>query len=467
MVFSSLTFIVFFLPLVLGFYFLCPNPRHKNAVLLLFSLVFYAWGEPKWLFVMLLVVAVNYLSGILMLASQSKTGRFVSMMFGVATGLGFLFYFKYCGFFVDNVTALFGEKSSFDAPVLPIGISFYTFQVLTYTIDVYKFKVRPQKNFFRLLMYVSFFPQLIAGPIVNYKDIEKQLRKRTVTLDGFYNGFVRFCYGLSKKILLANSCGRVLENLEKANVTSVGGAWLITVFFGLQLYFDFSGYSSMAIGLGKMFGFDFAENFNYPYAADSVTDFWRRWHISLGAFFREYVYIPLGGNRKGKARTIVNLLIVWAFTGIWHGSAWNFLFWGLYYGILLILEKFVFAGVKKHIPKFVNIAITLFFVFIGWSIFYFTDTARLGTHLLRMFGRGTTGLFDRTSLYYVKRNIGLIVISVIACIPFKKLTDRISADKKLKPVFEATKAVFATVLLIVSIAWLVSQSYNPFLYFRF
>lgn len=436
-------------------------------MLLLFSLVFYAWGEPKWIFVMLLTVTTNYLSGILISISHSKTGRFFSMLLGVVSGLGFLIYFKYCGFILDNFKALTGIETAFKAPVLPIGISFYTFQVLTYTIDVYKGKVKVQRSWFRLLLYVCFFPQLIAGPIVNYKDIEKQLRKRTVTVDGFYNGFIRFCLGFAKKILLANNCGQIVDSLEKAGITSVGGSWLLAVAFAFQLYFDFSGYSSMAIGLGKMFGFDFLENFDYPYAADSITDFWRRWHISLGAFFREYVYIPLGGNRVGVLRNVLNIFVVWALTGIWHGASWNFVIWGVYYGVLLILEKFLFKKLKNHLPKAVNVAVTLFFVVIGWSIFYFTDMAQMTAQISHMFGIGANGFFDRTTLFYLKRNFGLLIISVLTCIPWDGLKKKAFKNAKIEKFCECARPVAATVLLMLSIAVLVSQSYNPFLYFRF
>lgn len=466
MVFSSLTFLAFFLPLVLACYFICSNARHRNAVLLVFSLVFYAWGEPKWIFVMLLTVTTNYLSGKLINIARTKAGRFFGMLFGVATGLGFLIYFKYCGFILDNFKALTGIETAFKAPVLPIGISFYTFQVLTYTIDVYRGKVKVQRNFFDLLLYVSFFPQLIAGPIVNYKDIERQLQKRTITLDGFYDGFIRFCLGLAKKVLLANNCGQIVDNLQKAGVSSVGGAWLLAIAFALQLYFDFSGYSSMAIGLGKMFGFEFLENFNFPYAADSITDFWRRWHISLGSFFREYVYIPLGGNRVGVFRNILNILIVWALTGIWHGASWNFMLWGVYYGILLIIEKFLLKKVKAAMPKAVNIIVTLFFVLIGWCLFYFTDMSQAMTQISHMFGIGSSGLFDSTSLYYVKRNLGLLIISVLTCIPWPSIlkTDKETGFVKFLNVI---KPIVATAFLLLSICALVGQSYNPFLYFRF
>lgn len=463
MVFSSLTFLIFFLPLVLIAYFL--SGKYKNVVLLIFSLVFYAWGEPKWIFVMLLTVSVNYLAGIMISRSSRRAVKKIWMLFGVVLGLGFLFYFKYCGFILDNLSNIFGFETSFVAPVLPIGISFYTFQVLTYTIDVYRSKVDVQRNFFKLLLYVSFFPQLIAGPIVNYKDIAKELDHRRITGRDFYQGLMRFLIGFCKKILLANTCGEVVTAIDEASSMSIAGAWLLAFTYALQIYFDFSGYSDMAIGMGRMFGFHFLENFDHPYISRSVTEFWRRWHMSLGSFFREYVYIPLGGNRKGKLCQIRNIIVVWALTGIWHGASWNFMFWGLYYALLLIIEKLFMLKVSEKMPRVVTIPVTFFFVLIGWVLFYYTDFSEMVAHLSCMFGLSGAALCDSFAIYYFKRYIGFIALGVLACFDWSKLADKL--PKKPKKILEIAKPIVITPLFFIALFMLVGQSYNPFLYFRF
>ncbi len=465
MVFSSLTFLIFFFPLVILFYFIIKNEKYRNAVLLIFSLLFYAWGEPKWIFVMLFTVGINYLCGIVI--SRSQKGKLFWVIAGAGISLAFLFYFKYSGFVVDNLEKIIGFDSGFKAPVLPIGISFYTFQVLTYTVDVYRGKVEVQKSFWKLLLYVSFFPQLIAGPIVNYKDIEKSLGKRTITLEDFYQGFIRFVIGLSKKILIANTCGELTSKLT--GELSVAGAWLLAVAYALQIYFDFSGYSDMAIGIGRIFGFKFLENFNYPYISKSITEFWRRWHISLGAFFREYVYIPMGGNRVSKIKLIRNIMFVWLLTGIWHGASWNFLIWGLYYGILLLIEKFFMHKVKEKIPAAINIIFTLVFILVGWVLFYYVDIMDGINHLGIMFGAIKAKLVDANAIYYFKEYLGFILLGIMASIPWKQIFAKgcKKAPKAMEVVFTCVKPVIITVLLAVSIAMLVGQSYNPFLYFRF
>ncbi len=466
MVFSSLTFLLFFLPLVIVFYYIFRNEKYRNGVLLLFSLVFYAWGEPKWILVMLLTVGINYLCGIVL--SRCDKGRLFWVILGAGLSLLCLFYFKYSGFVVDNLEKLLGFDCGFVAPVLPIGISFYTFQVLTYTVDVYRGKVEVQKNFFKLLLYVSFFPQLIAGPIVNYKDIEKSLGKRQVTMEDFYQGFMRFVIGLAKKILIANTCGELTEKLGGGEF-SVAGAWLLAVAYALQIYFDFSGYSDMAIGIGRMFGFHFLENFNYPYISKSITEFWRRWHISLGAFFREYVYIPMGGNRVSGIKLVRNIMFVWLLTGIWHGASWNFLIWGVYYGILLLIEKLVMLKIKEKIPTVFNILFTLVFVLVGWVLFYYVDIGDGIKHLGVMFGVVKAKLVDANAVYYFKEYLGFLIIGVLACIPWKQLIDKIFASKPKVAAGIAMwlKPVVITILLAVSLGMLVGQSYNPFLYFRF
>ena len=475
MVFSSVTFLVFFLPTVLASYYISKNASWRNGVLITLSLFFYAWGEPRWISVLLLTVLVNYVCGIAMGRTERPLVRTVWMLLGVTLGIGFLIYFKYFDFLLTTITGFMGRSIDFKTPVLPIGISFYTFQVLTYTIDVYKRKVEPQHNFFSLLLYISFFPQLIAGPIVNYKDIMTCLGKRMVTLDKFYEGALRFFIGLTKKVVIANMCGELVQGLGMTGELSVAGAWLGAVAYTFQIYYDFSGYSDMAIGMGAMFGFHFPENFQYPYISKSITEFWRRWHISLGAFFREYVYIPLGGNRVGKARQIRNIMIVWALTGLWHGASYNFLLWGLYYGILLVLEKLFFARLQEKMPALINIAVTLFWVIVGWVIFYHIDLGDLWNQLGAMFGITSVGWIDIRTVYYGKRYLGFLVLAALASVPWRGeilprsalYRERIEPWLKSSPAILVSRSLAVSVMALVSIGLLVGQSYNPFLYFRF
>ncbi len=462
MVFSSMTFLPLFLPLVLLLYFLMRSTSAKNAVLLAFSLLFYAWGEPKWIFVMLLTVSVNYFCGILIDRSKSQVTRTLSMIIGVALSLAFLIYFKYFGFFCDTVMGLLGRENPFVRPVLPIGISFYTFQVLTYTVDVYRRKVPVQTNYARLLLYVSFFPQLIAGPIVNYTDIAASLGERKVSTEDIFEGFLRFFIGFSKKVLLANTCGVITDKLTGGDL-SVAGSWLLAISYAFQLYFDFSGYSDMAIGMGRMFGFTYFENFNYPYISKSVTEFWRRWHISLGTFFRDYVYIPLGGNRGGTLKSIRNILIVWLLTGFWHGASWNFMLWGVYYGILLLAEKYLFKGIKAKLPSFVNVLFTLLFVLIGWVLFYYENLGDGLSHLSVMFGLSGAPLIDPAAVYYFKHNLVFLIAAALASCPWKQLKFVQRCNAKVSWL----RPLVTTVMFLLSLAMIVTQSYNPFLYFRF
>ena len=463
MVFSSMTFVPLFLPLVLVLYFALRSPRARNGILLVFSLLFYAWGEPKWIFVMLLTVTVNYFCGLMIDRGKNSAARTLCMIAGVALSLGFLFYFKYFGFFSDVVSALLGVENTFQKPVLPIGISFYTFQVLTYTVDVYRRKVDVQKSYGKLLLYVSFFPQLIAGPIVNYTDIAASLDERKVSGEDIYQGFLRFFIGFAKKVLLANTCGVVVDKLVGAEAMSVAGSWLMAVSYALQIYFDFSGYSDMAIGMGRMFGFRFFENFNYPYISKSVTEFWRRWHISLGTFFRDYVYIPLGGNRVSLWKNIRNILIVWLLTGFWHGASWNFMAWGVYYGLLLLAEKFLLRRIKEKLPGIVNVAITLLLVLVGWVLFYYESLADGIHHLGIMFGFADAELTDATVIYYFKHYLVFLVAAALACVPWKSAV-RLPGTEKLSPLI---KPLVITVLFLLAMCMIVTQSYNPFLYFRF
>ena len=465
MVFSSMTFVPLFLPLVFILYFAFRSPRARNGVLLGFSLLFYAWGEPKWIFVMLLTVTVNYVCGLLIDRSERKATKTVCMVIGVALSLAFLFYFKYFGFFTDVFTGLLGVENTFVKPVLPIGISFYTFQVLTYTVDVYRGKVPVQKSYGKLLMYVSFFPQLIAGPIVNYTDIAQSLGKREIRAEDIYQGFLRFFIGFAKKVLLANTCGVIVDKLVGADAMSFAGSWLMAAAYALQIYFDFSGYSDMAIGMGRMFGFRFFENFNYPYISKSITEFWRRWHISLGTFFRDYVYIPLGGNRVSLWKNIRNILIVWLLTGFWHGASWNFMAWGVYYGVLLLAEKFLLKNIKKKLPGIVNLLGTLVLVLIGWVLFYYESLGDGVRHLGIMFGLVKADLTDPTVIYYFKHYLAFFVFSILACVPWKTVAQRIPPMPKT--VSGIVKPVVITALFLLALCMIVTQSYNPFLYFRF
>ena len=467
MVFSSMTFIPLFLPAVLILYYLFRDLRIRNAILLVFSLLFYAWGEPKFVLVMLLTVTVNYFCGLLIDRSQKSSARTAAMVAGVALSLGFLAYFKYFGFFSDIVMGLLGRENPFVKPVLPIGISFYTFQVLTYTVDVYRRKVPVQKSFAQLLLYVSFFPQLIAGPIVNYTDIAASLSNRQSAADDVYEGFLRFFVGFSKKVLLANTCGIITDKLTAAESMSFAGSWLMILAYAFQIYFDFSGYSDMAIGMGRMFGFRFLENFNYPYISQSVTEFWRRWHMSLGSFFREYVYIPLGGNRVYTWKQIRNILIVWMLTGFWHGASWNFLAWGLYYGLLLLAEKFLFRNFRKKLPALMNWLLTFCAVLVGWVFFYYESLADGINHLGIMFGLVSAPMSDPLFTYYSKHYLLILVISALACIPWKALVAKLPATKTGSAIACRLKPLVLTVLFLLGMAIIITQSYNPFLYFRF
>ena len=478
MVFSGFTFLLLFFPVTVLLVLLCRNIRWQNAVLLIASLVFYAWGEPKWILAMLAVTAVNYLCALpLQRETLPRAVRRLLLTLGVLGGLAFLIYFKYAAFFVNTVGGLFGQPNLMKSTALPIGISFYTFQALTYTVDVYRKKAPVQKNPLKLLLYVSCFPQLIAGPIVQYADIAPQIDNRKITADGYIRGFRRFCIGLAKKILLANLCGSVIAELGMADTgtLTVLGAWFGAILYSLQIYFDFSAYSDMAIGIGRMLGFTYKENFNYPYMADSVTDFWRRWHISLGAFFRDYVYIPLGGNRVGKLRFVLNLLIVWGLTGLWHGASWNFILWGLLYGVLLIFEKLILGKRLSRIPSVIRRIFTLLFVMLGWIIFYYEDV-RLGlTHIGALFGIARVDgawqaapLFDDKWLLLLKYALPLLFMFV-ACTPLaKRIAETWENRHRIRRCgFDLAATIVSVALLALSLLFLIGQSYNPFIYFRF
>ena len=471
MTFSSLTFTTLFFPAVLILYFICTDLRWRNGVLLFASLIFYSWGEPIWVLAMIGSTAINYVAAMLIDRASSPGLRKTALVVGAAASLAVLFYFKYAAFLVNSVTSLFGVSFSIPVLELPIGISFYTFQVLTYTVDVYRDKSPVQRDPFKLMLYVSCFPQLIAGPIVQYSDVAVMLDERESTLDGFTEGMKRFAVGLSKKVLLANVCGLIIEELPSAagaSGMSVLGAWYISVLYSLQLYFDFSGYSDMAIGMGRIFGFTYKENFNYPYISKSASEFWHRWHISLGSFFRDYVYIPLGGNRRGRARTALNLAIVWALTGLWHGASWNFVIWGLYYGVLIILEKLVLADFREKLPGAAQHIAALFLIVVGWTVFYYTDMGCLGKHLGAMFGIGAAGLSDPVTMAVIRKYTVLPLIAAIASLPIlPQLKAWLGKHEKLEGAADIVSLVCLTALMLLSMIFIVGQSYNPFIYFRF
>lgn len=471
MTFSSLTFTTLFFPAVLILYFICTDLRWRNGVLLVASLIFYSWGEPIWVLAMIGSTAINYVAAMLIGRASSPGLRKTALVVGAAASLAVLFYFKYAAFLVNSVTSLFGVSFSIPVLELPIGISFYTFQVLTYTVDVYRDKSPVQRDPFKLMLYVSCFPQLIAGPIVQYSDVAVMLDERESTLEGFTEGMKRFAVGLSKKVLLANVCGLIIEELPSAagaGEMSMLGAWYISVLYSLQLYFDFSGYSDMAIGMGRIFGFTYKENFNYPYISKSASEFWHRWHISLGSFFRDYVYIPLGGNRRGRARTALNLAIVWALTGLWHGASWNFVIWGLYYGVLIILEKLVLADFREKLPGAAQHIAALFLIVVGWTVFYYTDMGCLGKHLGAMFGIDAAGLSDPVTMAVIRKYTVLPLIAAIASLPIlPRLKAWLGKHEKLEGAADIVSLVCLTALMLLSMIFIVGQSYNPFIYFRF
>ena len=458
MVFSSFVFLLVFLPIVLILYYLCPA-KLRNVILLFASLIFYAWGEPVYVLIMLFSTVFDYTNGRLIekFKSQDRNGAAKGVLIVDMCGnLAILGFFKYTDFILGTINSLSGAGISLLKIALPIGISFYTFQTMSYTIDVYRGVVPAQKNILNFATYVVLFPQLIAGPIVQYKTIGKELESRKVTVDDFAQGAFRFTVGFAKKVILANSIYGVWTSISQSQNISMATAWLGAIAFTFNIYFDFSGYSDMAIGLGRMFGFHFLENFNYPYMANSVTDFWRRWHISLSSWFKEYVYIPLGGNRKGMGMQIRNILIVWALTGLWHGASWNFVLWGLYYGLLLMLEKlFLLKGLNKC-PALIRHIYTMFIVVIGWTIFAQTDFGQLAIYLKRMFGIGTA-LIDTDFLYYFSCNAVLLAVLAFCSIDHRKWLKK----------FELLRIPAMIILLLVSFAFLVGGSYNPFLYFRF
>ena len=461
MVFSSITFLFYFLPIVLGIYYIVPN-KWKNMILLAASLIFYFWGEPKYVLVMIASIASTYIFGILMDKYKKHSKLFLTLSICVATGI--LVYFKYMNFLIQNINLWLTNKIDFIYVVLPIGISFYTFQLISYTIDVYRGQAKVQKNIFKLAMYISLFPQLIAGPIVRYTTIEKEIENREYSFEKFALGVRRFVIGLGKKVLIANVLGELTNIFLTTNDSSVLFYWMYAISNMLQIYFDFSGYSDMAIGLGKMFGFEFLENFNYPYIATTITDFWRRWHISLSSWFRDYIYIPLGGNRVSKIKWLRNILIVWLLTGLWHGAAWNFILWGLYFGILLILEKVFLSKYLEKIPKLLSRIYVLLIVMISFIIFSGESMTQIMQNIGGLIGVGNQPLISQESLYYFKSYFVVLIVAIIGATPILK---NIAKKEKIHKIINVLEPLYLLVIFVICTSYIIDGSFNPFLYFRF
>ena len=466
MLFSSISFLYYFLPIVLIIYFVIPN-KAKNLVLFLSSIFFYFWGEPIYTAVMIFAALSGYVHGLLIDKFRGKTGSKIALISSLVVGIGLLSIFKYTDFVIENINTIFSSNISLLKIALPIGISFYTFQILSYTIDLYRGNTKVQKNFLNFATYVVLFPQLIAGPIVRYVDIEKELKSRVHSWELFSYGISRFVIGLSKKVLLANTLGEFCEIAKSTSEPSVLFYWMYAFAYALHIYFDFSGYSDMAIGLGKIFGFNFPENFNYPYISKSLTEFWRRWHISLSSWFRDYVYIPLGGNRVPKLRWIRNIFIVWGLTGFWHGAGWNFIMWGLLFAIVLLLEKTLFKPVLEKTPTILKRIYVIFILLISWVLFDATNVGVAWQRICYMFGRGLP-LISYETIYYIVSYSVLFVLGIICCTPaFKNLLGKLNENKKIKRVINFAQPLVMVCLLVLCTAYLIDGSFNPFLYFRF
>lgn len=469
MFFSSITFLFAFLPVILLAYYVTPKII-KNLILLIFSLFFYAWGEPKYIIIMIVSIIIGYIMGILIekakINNKTKLAKNY-LVLDVVINVGILFYYKYIGFATENLNKIPAIDMKIIDIALPIGISFYTFQILSYAIDVYMGKAKAQRNIISLGTYITLFPQLIAGPIVRYETIAQQLEDRRESIDKFGEGAKRFIIGLAKKVLIANTASEIFENLSvlSQSENSIILSWICAIAFSLRIYFDFAGYSDMAIGLGRMFGFEFLENFNYPYISKSITEFWRRWHISLSTWFRDYVYIPMGGNRCGKAKTLRNVFVVWLLTGIWHGAAWNFLIWGLYYFVLLMAEKMWIGKVLDKTPSILSRLYALFFVNLGWVIFAYDDLGKLKTVFTNMFGFGDLKVINDLTIFTILSYGLFFLIAFIAATPVPKKIWCKMADKT--KVMDILEVVFLFGALLLSTAFLASDAFNPFLYFRF
>ena len=467
MLFSSVSFLYYFLPITLILYFVSKD-KYKNIILLLASLFFYFYGEPKYTVLMLISAFSAYIHGILIEKFREKGYSKLFLVSGLVVSLGILIVFKYMDFIIKNINYISNSNIKLLRLVLPIGISFYTFQGLSYIVDVYKKDAKVCRSFVDFATYVCLFPQLIAGPIVRYTTIEDELKNRTHSFDKFAYGVNRFVVGLAKKVILANNLGMIVDIMTKSNEKSVLSYWMVAIFFSLQIYYDFSGYSDMAIGLGRMFGFDFLENFNYPFISKSIKEFWRRWHISLSSFFRDYVYIPLGGNRVSRGRWIFNLLIVWSLTGLWHGDSWNFILWGLYFAILLIIENLFLQNILSKLPALIQHIYAKFFIIISFVIFNNENIKDLWSSLYNMFNFRGLDLYNDFSTYYLKSYTVLLIVSMIGATPIlKNIIQKINKNVTGKKVIFTINSILNIVLLVVVTAYLIDGSFNPFLYFRF
>ena len=468
MVFSSIVFLYIFLPIMLLIYFVVPR-KLKNAVMILASLVFFAWGEIRYIFIMLILAVMDFFCGKGINKNEgNKPKQKLYLFIDIGVNLLILFFFKYADFIITNINEILNTQIPLLNIPLPIGVSFNTFQSLSYIIDVYRGIVKCEKSFYNYLTYTTLFPQIIAGPIVRYETVDEELETKKISIDNFSKGMRRFIIGLGKKVLIANNVGTLWNIIEIGEYSEMSMllSWISIIAFALQIYFDFSGYSDMAIGLANIFGMDFDENFNYPYISKSITEFWRRWHITLGSWFRDYIYIPLGGNKKGFLKQIRNILIVWFLTGAWHGASWNFILWGLFFGVILILEKVILLKLLKKLPTWTNYVYTAFLVLISWVIFAFEDLGKVKDYLFTMFHLNKTNIVNEEGLYYLKNYFIIIVIGLILSTPvISKLLKKL--EKKQSNIRSILITGVYIGILVLSTASLVSDSYNPFLYFRF
>lgn len=463
MLFTSISFLYYFLPIVIILYFIVPK-KFKNFILFLSSIFFYFCGEPIYTFLMIGEIFIAYV-GARYLEKHRKKSILVSLL---AIHIGALGLFKYSDFTINNINQIFGSKIPLLKLALPIGISFYTFQIISYVVDVYRGKVKAQKSFLKLATYVSLFPQLIAGPIVRYETIEKELDSRTSNFENFAYGVRRFVIGLGKKVLIANMLGELCDVFSTTNEKSILFYWIFAISYSLQIYFDFSAYSDMAIGLGRMFGFHFLENFNYPYISKSITEFWRRWHMSLSSWFRDYVYMPLGGNRKGTIILVRNIFIVWALTGIWHGANWTFVIWGLMFGIMLIIEKLFLTKHLEKMPSILQRIYVLFTVMISFIIFNANSIGEAWNNIIGLFGANGESLINASTVYYLKSYLVVLVIAIIGSTPLlKNIIEKLKTKTNANKIINLLEPIAMASILIIVTAYLVDNSYNPFLYFRF
>jgi len=463
MLFTSISFLYYFLPTIIILYFITPK-KYRNYILLIFSIIFYMYGEPKYVILMLVEILVAYFGALLIDKYKSKEIFLITIIIHI----GLLCVFKYTDLFIGTINSIFKTNISFLNIALPIGISFYTFQILSYVIDVYRGKVKVQKNILKLATYVSLFPQLIAGPIVRYETICDELDNRDETIEKFSLGVRRFIIGLAKKVLIANMLGELCTKFSLVDERSVLFYWIFTISYMLQVYFDFSAYSDMAIGLGKMFGFTFLENFNYPFISKSITEFWRRWHISLSSWFKDYVYIPLGGSRKGTLKLVRNILIVWFLTGIWHGAAYNFIIWGLFIGVFLVIEKLWLSKYISKLPKFLRNIYVLFIIMISFIMFNAGSINEAFFNIKGLFGLNKEVFINNYTIYYLKSYLIVLIIAIFGATPlFKNIIEKLKKSKCLNKIINVLEPIFLIILLLLVTAYLIDSSYNPFLYFRF